>query len=126
MLRCYQNRLNNKRRKIANYYDKILAQIKQIKLTKTSKGSSRHLYVIRTIRRNELIKFLAKKGIYCIIHYPYSLNKLEAFKNKVKKTKLENSEEWAKQCVSLPLHPNLSIGDVRRVAVEIKNFFKSR
>jgi len=118
--------LNNKRRKIANYYDKILAQIKQIKLTKTSKGSSRHLYVIRTIRRNELIKFLAKKGIYCIIHYPYSLNKLEAFKNKVKKTKLENSEEWAKQCVSLPLHPNLSIGDVRRVAVEIKNFFKSR
>ena len=117
---------NKKRRKIANYYDKILAPIKQIKLTKTSGGSSRHLYVIRTIRRNELIKYLIKKQIYCIIHYPYSLNKLEAFKKKVKKTKLENSEKWAKQCMSLPLHPNLSLADVRRVAKEIKNFFKDR
>ncbi len=117
---------NNKRRKIANYYDKLLSPIKQIELTKTSKGSSRHLYVIRTIKRNKLIKYLAKKQIYCIIHYPYSLNKLEAFKKKIKKTELKNSEKWAKKCMSLPLHPNLSFSDVRRVAKEIKKFFKNR
>ena len=118
--------LNEKRRKVSSYYDKILAPIKQIKLTKTSKGSSRHLYVIRTKRRNELIKYLAKKKIYCIIHYPYSLNKLAAFRKKVKKTKLKNSENWAKQCISLPLHPNLSINDIRRVGKEINNFFKRK
>tara|TARA_B100001123_G_scaffold437521_1_gene569905 strand:- start:35 stop:1135 length:1101 start_codon:yes stop_codon:yes gene_type:complete len=118
--------LNEKRRKVSNYYDKILTPIKQIKLTKTSKGSSRHLYVIRTKRRNELIKYLAKKKIYCIIHYPYSLNKLAAFRKKVKETKLKNSENWAKQCISLPLHPNLTINDIRRVGKEINNFFKRK
>ena len=54
-------KLNDQRRKIANIYDKLLMNIKQIKLTKTDPGSTRHLYVIRTKNRNQLIKYLKKK-----------------------------------------------------------------
>ena len=59
------------------------------------------------------------------MHYPYSLNKLKAFKNKIKKIKLKNSELWAKKCLSLPIHPNLSKNEVKVVVKEIKNYFKA-
>ena len=52
---------NDARREISNIYDKNLKDIKEIKLTKTSPGSSRHLYVIRTQKRPKLIKYLMKK-----------------------------------------------------------------
>ena len=51
--------LNEKRRKIANHYDQLLHQVKEIKLTKTNKGSTRHLYVIRCKKRDKLIYYLA-------------------------------------------------------------------
>jgi dTDP-4-amino-4,6-dideoxygalactose transaminase len=57
------------------------------------------------------------------MHYPYSLNNLPAFKKRVKKTVLKNSELWAKECLSLPIHPNLKFNEARRVVSEIKNFF---
>ena len=115
---------NDKRRKIAKFYDKHLSSIKQIKITNTNKGSSRHLYVIRVKKRDSLIKYLLKKKIYCQIHYPYSLNKLKAFKDEVKKIKLKNSELWVKECLSLPIHPNLSRNEAKKVVREIKNYFR--
>jgi len=116
---------NVKRRKIAKYYDKHLNSINKIKLTKTKEGSSRHLYVIRVKNRDGLIKHLLKRKISCQIHYPYSLNKIEAFKDKLKKIKLENSEQWAKECLSLPIHPNLSQIEAKTVVDEIKKYFKN-
>ena len=115
--------LNAKRRKIGMFYDKLLTPIKEIKLTKTNKGSTRHLYVIRSKKRDKLISFLSKKKILCQMHYPYSLNNLPAFKKRIKKTVLKNSELWAKECLSLPIHPNLKFNEARRVVSEIKNFF---
>ena len=51
-------KFNEIRRKIACIYDEKLKKIKEIKLTKTNLGSSRHLYVIRTKYRNKLLKYL--------------------------------------------------------------------
>ena len=116
--------LNQKRREIARYYDKQLNNIHEIKLTKTDQGSSRHLYVIRTKNRDKLIYHLSKKGIDCIIHYPYSLNKLKAFRNRIKKVQLKNSERWANECLSLPIHPNMKILQAAKVVKEIKKYFK--
>ena len=116
-------KMNAKRRKIGSIYDKLLKPIKEIKLTKTNKGSSRHLYVIRTKHRNELINFLKKRGISSQMHYPYSLNKLKAFKNKFKKTRLKNSELWAKECLSLPIHPKLKTNELLYIVNQIKRFF---
>jgi dTDP-4-amino-4,6-dideoxygalactose transaminase len=104
-------------------YDKLLSPINKIKLTKTNRGSSRHLYVIRIKNRDKLKKYLLKKGISCQMHYPYSLNKLEAFKGKFKKSKLKNSESWANECLSLPIHPNLKEKDVLYIVNQVKNFF---
>ena len=117
--------LNAKRRKIGMLYDKLLKNIKQIKLTKTNKGSTRHLYVIRTKSRDKLINYLSKKKISCQMHYPYSLSNLPAFNKKLKKTNLKISESWAKECLSLPIHPNLKETEAKRVVYEITKFFKA-
>jgi len=117
-------KLNQYRRKIGIYYDKMLAGISEIQLTKTNKGSTRHLYVIKTEKRDKLKKYLSNEGIFCQMHYPYSLNKLPAFKKKIKKTILENSELWAKDCLSLPMHPKLTKKEVDRIVKKIKIFFK--
>ena len=81
--------------------------------------------MIRVKNRDKLIKHLLKRKIFCQKHYPYSLNKLPAFKNKIKKEKLINSEQWAKECVSLPIHPNLLLNDAKFVVNEIKKYFNT-
>ena len=94
------------------------------KLTKTFPGSSRHLYVIRTKRRDKLKDYLMRRKIMCQTHYPYSLNQITPFKKIIKNQKLVNSENWSKECLSLPLHPKLKISQVEKIVKEIKNFLK--
>jgi len=117
---------NNYRRMISDYYDNKLSNINGIKLTITDPGSSRHLYVIRTKKRNKLVNYLKKRNIPVQFHYPYSLNRVGALKGKFKKTKLPISENWAKECTSLPLHPLLQKSDASHVVKQIKSFFKEK
>ena len=117
---------NSYRRKLSTYYDKKLSYIDNIKLTNTDPGSSRHLYVIRVKNRKKLVKYLTKKNIPVQFHYPYSLNKTGALKNKIKNIKLPISEQWAKECISLPLHPKLKISDADYIAKQITTFFKNK
>jgi dTDP-4-amino-4,6-dideoxygalactose transaminase len=117
-------RLNEDRRRIARYYDENLKIIKEIKLTKTNPGSSRHLYIIRTKRRDSLMKYLLKNKISCQIHYPYSLNKLKPFRKIIKRNNnLKNSEKWSNECLSLPMHSKMKLNEARRVVSKINKFF---
>ena len=40
------------------------------------------------------------------------------------KVKLKNSEMWAKECLSLPMHPKMKILHASYVVREIKKYFK--
>ncbi len=115
---------NNYRRKICAYYDKRLPDINKIQLTITDPGSSRHLYVIRVKNRNRLAKYLKKKNIATQFHYPYSLNRVGALKKKIKNVRLPISENWANECISLPLYPGLGISRAKYIIKQIKNFFR--
>ncbi len=115
---------NNYRRKISEFYDNELILIPEIKVTDTDPGSSRHLYVVRTKNRDKLLKFMLKNNIKCQLHYPYSLNKTGALKDKFKKTKLPISEKWSKECLSLPLYPHMKFKDAEKVVKTIKKYFK--
>jgi len=119
----YMPLLNNHRRKISAFYDKEFGYIDKIKLTDTDPGSSRHLYVIRVKDRDKLAKYLKSKKVPIQYHYPYSLNKVGALSKKIKKVRLANSEKWAKECISLPLHPNMSIDEARRTVNLIKRYY---
>ena len=114
---------NDYRRMVSSFYDKQLSTIKEVKLTLSKPGSSRHLYVIRIKKRNKLAKFLLKNKVPVQYHYPYSLNKAPALKNKIKKVKLLNSENWAKECLSLPLYPYMKLNDANKVVRLIRKFY---
>ena len=114
---------NDYRRMISSFYDKQLSNIKEVKLTSSKPGSSRHLYVIRIKKRNKLANFLLKNKVPIQYHYPYSLNKAPALKNKIKRVKLLNSENWAKECLSLPLYPYMKLKDANKVVSLIRKFY---
>ena len=122
----YTPKLNNYRRKISAYYDEQLASVDNVKLTNTDPGSSRHLYVIRVrdIDRGKLAEYLIKNDIPVQFHYSYSLNKARALSRKVKKVILLNSEKWARECISLPLHPYMSIKEAQKTVNFIKKYFR--
>ena len=115
---------NDYRRMISKYYDNELQFISEVKITETRPGSSRHLYVIRVKNRDKLLKYLQKNGVSSQLHYPYSLNRAGALKGSIKNVRLPISEQWAKECLSLPLYPYMKIKDAKKVVKTIKKYFK--
>ena len=117
----FLNYHNKKRIKIANFY-KI--KIKNSKLNKLqySKNCVFHQYVILCKKRKRLIKLLKKKKIQYGLHYPYAIHELRSLKKIFKNQKFLNAERLARQCVSLPIDPNLSITDQKKIINTLNSF----
>ena len=98
---------NNKRKKIARYYD-LKINNKNIEKLVYSKGAVYHQYVILSKKREKLIKLLKNNRIQFGFHYPYAIHKLQSLKNFFKKKAYKNAEKLASRGISLPIDPNLS------------------
>ncbi len=116
------NSLNQKRIKIAEVYDKSINN-KNIKKLEYSKGSVYHQYVIKTKKRDNLIKKLKENKIEYGIHYATSINKLKFYKNIFKKLSFPNAEDLAAKCISLPIDPFLNKKEQNRI-IKVLNDFK--
>ncbi|WP_042705930.1 DegT/DnrJ/EryC1/StrS family aminotransferase [Methanomicrobium mobile] len=69
-----------------------------------------HQYVIRVeddfpMTRDELMSYLASKGIGSAVHYPIPLHKQPYFAENNANTQLPVSEDCAKRVLSIPVHP---------------------
>lgn len=110
---------------LAKLYDKLL---KGLPLTtpqiRAQSESVYHLYTIRTLQRNALANFLKSKGIQSGIHYPVPLHLTPALSGLgYKSGDFPESEQAAREVLSLPLHAQMSEGDVEQVADAVKAFF---
>ena len=114
-------KINRKRKKIAEFYNNNINNSKIKKLT-YSKSCVYHQYVILVKHRNTLIKTLSKKSIPYGFHYKYPINKLHALKKMFKNEKYPNAERLGKECVSLPMDPNLSIANLRKITKVLNSF----
>lgn len=127
-LRAFLTRLadwNVDRCRLAARYDAALADCPGIRLVKTGEGSVRHLYVIRTKRRQALREFLAARGIFAGIHYPVPLHLMPAFASAgLKRGSLPNAEQAAREVLSLPLYPLMPDSFIDETAAAIRTFFK--
>lgn len=82
-----------------------------------------HLYVIRTKKREQFIKFMESHGIQTSIHYPIPVHKQIAYKE-IKTKKLAISEQVANEVVSLPFFVGMTEKEQEYVAKTIKQYFK--
>ncbi len=84
-----------------------------------------HLYVVRHPRRDELKKFLEEQGVGCAIHYPIPLHLQKAYAHLGHRAgDFPVAEKAARECLSLPIYPELTDAQIGRVVEAIKGFFK--
>lgn len=118
--------LDNSNRKIlADKYVKELSEL-QIDLPNVRAGSSHvfHLFVIKTEWRNELAEYLKKNGVQTTIQYPVPIHHQQFYRNESDEISLPHTEKAAKSILSLPMYPELSVGDQNKVIDLIIDFYK--
>lgn len=75
-----------------------------------------HLFVIRTDKRSELIKYLNENGIGCSIHYPRALPFLKCYKNlKHKANDFPVASDYQNKIISIPMFPELKKYEISTV-----------
>ncbi len=85
-----------------------------------------HCYVIRTARRNELMKFLNENGIATGIHYPIPCHLQKAYSAmNLRKGSMPVSEKIAEEIISLPMSEQLQEPEIEYICKKIKAFFVS-
>jgi dTDP-3-amino-3,4,6-trideoxy-alpha-D-glucose transaminase len=76
---------------------------------------ARHLYVVRTPDRDAFRARLAERGVETLVHYPRAIHEQPAYA-RLGHPGLAESERHVRECVSLPLYPELRDDEVDAVA----------
>jgi UDP-2-acetamido-2-deoxy-ribo-hexuluronate aminotransferase len=97
------------RRDIANKYTSELSKLFKTPPTILDRSHTFHQYCIQTEKRDELSKFLEKKGIASAIYYPIPLHLQQAFQFlNYQKGDFPISESVAKEILALPIFPMMT------------------
>ncbi len=116
---------NERRRKIAEFYNEELRDIEGIELPKFLPETYHvyHQYTIKVLdgKRDYLQKYLKEKGISTMVYYPIPLHKMRVFEGRAKVfDTLKESERVIKEVLSLPIEPLLDREELMVVVNEIK------
>ena len=104
---------NAARRRIAAHYDEALQGISEVNCTPHTPGSVHHLYVVPLAGRDSVLEGLNDRGIGAGIHYPFAVHELEAYASLgYRAGAFPVAENWARQCLSLPIYPELTATQV--------------
>jgi perosamine synthetase len=126
------NYFMKERKKIVNFYNKELRDIKNIILPYEKRGffSNFHLYVIRInntkkINRFSLFNYLKKNNIISQVHY-IPIHYLSYYKKKYRfnNNDFPEAKNYYDRALSLPLYPGLSSVKLKKVVKVLKNYFK--
>lgn len=123
----YLNDWTDKRRAVAKKYDAMLAGVGDLILPKEMSYGKHvyHLYVVQTAKQAELIEHLTKQGVSTGMHYPIPLHLQQCFAQLgYKNGAFPNSEKLGKQCVSLPMFPEMTDEQIEYVSSAIKSFYR--
>jgi dTDP-4-amino-4,6-dideoxygalactose transaminase len=116
----------DERRRVAHRYHELLKDTPlQLPREAAYAESAYHLYVVRHPRRDDLKKFLDENGIGCALHYPLPLHLQKCYAHLGHKIgDFPVAEKSARECLSLPVYPELTDSQIQHVATVIKSFFK--
>lgn len=117
------DRWNARRREIAGRYDAAFSELSGVQLTRTDPDCEpvRHLYVLRSARRDEIVSRLKEMGIGAGIHYPIPLHQQKAFARLAAQTpSLPVTEEAGRTVFSLPIYPEIAEDQIDMVIASVK------
>jgi len=109
---------NDARKRVASLYGELLAD-SGVTLPRTAAGGEHvyHLFVIQVDERRRVQEELAARGIATGIHYPVPIHLQEAYRDRgFGPGSFPVTEAAAARVLSLPMYPELTESDVRRVA----------
>jgi dTDP-4-amino-4,6-dideoxygalactose transaminase len=114
-----------RRRQIADEYQTKIkhSDISLMATPQERSAHSYHLFVIKTKKRDALQRHLESYKVQTLIHYPVPVHHQDAC-NKIKcdPKGLSSSESHAKQCLSIPCHPQMTDFDIEQVIDAINTF----
>ena len=119
---------NQRRRELAGLYSQALLGIGDLRLPPVTPGqvSVMHHYVVRTHHRDALLAFLKDNEVEAGIHYPIPLHLQPAYAFLGhKEGDFPVGEAYAKECLSLPIYPELTEEQLERVVATVKSFFET-
>jgi len=122
------NKFISYRKKIYDFYKNHLKKNNFINFPNyTSVKPSYHLFLIsinfkRTKEKDEFLKFLKKKKIYCQFHY-IPIYKFKLFKEKINLNFFFGSNKYFKNNISLPIFYNLELFLKKKIINRINEFF---
>jgi dTDP-4-amino-4,6-dideoxygalactose transaminase len=117
---------NDERRRLAAAYGELLSGVGAVVLPVERPWARHvyHLYVIRAQGRDALQAHLRARGIGSQVHYPEPVHLQAAYADLgYARGTLPHTERACAEVLSLPMYPELSLEDVRRVATAIREFY---
>lgn len=114
---------NQRRRNLAALYSEILAPAASLRrpVVREPLAHVFHLYVVAHDDREGLQAHLATRGIETMVHYPHLLHQQRLFQQP-QSLRLPVAESLLNRIVSLPLYPQFTESEVRRVAQAVVEF----
>jgi dTDP-4-amino-4,6-dideoxygalactose transaminase len=115
------------RRCVAQRYNELLAGTPlQLPIEAEYAQSAYHLYVVHHPRRDQLKQYLEDHRIGCGLHYPVSLHLQNCFVSLgYHQGDFPVSERGSRECLSLPIYPELTDLQINRISSVIQDFFRS-
>jgi dTDP-4-amino-4,6-dideoxygalactose transaminase len=120
----YLERDNARRREIAKRYDAVL-EGSGIVIPTRIPGTvhAMHLYVVECGEPQRLQQHLTENGIGSARHYPAAIHQQPAYQGRIRGgERLPATEALYRRIVSLPMYPELTDGEVDRVAAALLSF----
>jgi dTDP-4-amino-4,6-dideoxygalactose transaminase len=122
----YIDRWNERRRKLAEAYNKSLSRLPDLALPYQAPGVKHvyHLYVVRSQIRDELQKHLKQKGIASSVYYPQPLHLSDPCKGLgYQPGDFPHAERASLETLAIPLYPEMTQEQVNRVVAVIRMTF---
>jgi dTDP-4-amino-4,6-dideoxygalactose transaminase len=117
---------NENRRRVAHRYTAALAGMSGI-IPPFEDGIGRHVYHQYTLLaedRDSIMQALKENEVGCAIYYPIPLHRQQVFVDICQGVSLPVSERISKQCLSLPVFPELKDPQVDRILEVVHNAVK--
>ncbi|WP_339060560.1 DegT/DnrJ/EryC1/StrS family aminotransferase [Tepidibacillus marianensis] len=123
------NEWSELRRKNAAFYSQLLADIDEV-ITPYEVENSYHIYHQYTIRvkeRDQLQAYLKEQGVQTMIYYPMPLHVQPVFSDLgYKEGDFPESEQAAKEALSLPMFPELKKEQQEYIVDKIRDFIENK